>query len=244
MMRKLRWSNVCAFVSCMSALGLAALPAAAQDARALTPDSDALGSHQHHFRVDLGGRGQFIKDRGFDPFSEKDALGQLALSASYAFWARERLSLAAVVEYDYGSSSASARSAEASLDLNRFVLAPELRYHVLRIAAATAKLGPTLTRESATLSNGLGSDLHKMGYKFGFEATLGAAVEVWGFQSGSSKKPRLWVTGEGGYAWTAPMALRFEPEESSAVPQRLASVAFHDLTLAGPLFRIGFAVSF
>ncbi len=207
-------------------------------------DEQALGTHQKHLRFDIGARTQFVNNKGFDPFSKNDVLGQLSLAASYTVWTHDQLSLAGLVGFDYGGASANIRSDATSLDLRRFTLAPEVRYHVLRLLVLTAKVGPTLTREAAEVSGGLGTAWLKTGWKFGFDATAGAAVELWGYQSGRSNKPRLWVTGEGGYGWTAPMKLSFVPEDSGAVPQRLASLDLGELSVAGPLFRVTAALSF
>jgi hypothetical protein len=223
------------------------LPASAADAPAQAAGADAheLGNHQKNIRIDLGLRTQFIKDADFDPFSERDALHQVTLSASWDFWARGKLSFAGVVGFDYGKSSASLRSDEATLGVARFILAPEARYHVLRLLALTAKLGPTLTHEAASVSGGgLDTELSRNAWRFGFDATAGAAVELAGYASGSSNKPRLWLTGEGGYGWTAPMKLSFEPDEAGAAPQRLTALELGDLSLGGPLFRITAALSF
>jgi hypothetical protein len=245
-MRYSRLSRLLGAVLGAAALCSVALPAAAQDrdAAAAPPDPEALGNHQKNIRLDLGGRGQFISSKGLDPFSTNDVIGQVSLGACYGFWAQDQLSLAAVVGFDYGGSSANARSDQASLELERFTLAPEARYHLLRVLALTAKVGPTLTREAAEVSGGLDTAWSRTAWKFGFDATAGVAVELWGFRSGTSKKPRLWVAGEGGYGWTAPMKLSFKPDESGQVPQRLTPLAFDDLTLAGPLFRITAGLSF
>lgn len=208
-------------------------------------DANALGNHQKHVRVDLGARTQFIKSSGFDPFSEKDALTQVSLAASWAFWAQDATSLAAVVGFDYGETSARARSDDAQLGLARFTLAPELRYHLLRLLVLTAKVGPTLTREEAELhGGGFGSALVKTSWKFGVDATAGAAFEVWGYKKGTTHRPRLWLAAEGGYGWTAPMKLDLRPEDSGAVPQRLVAPALDDLSISGPLFRVTVALSY
>ncbi|HXK17087.1 MAG TPA: hypothetical protein VNG33_04770, partial [Polyangiaceae bacterium] len=189
-------------VLCAAALASSAAHAVAEEDHGAKPteqDPEALGNHQKNIRVDIGGRAQFIKSSGLDPFSKDDVIGQLSLQGSYAFWAQDRLSLAAVVGFDYGGSSADARSDQASLDLERFTLAPELRYHLLRVLALTAKVGPTLTREAAQVSGGLDTALVRTGWKFGFDATAGVAVEVWGYRKGTSNKPRVWLAGEGGY---------------------------------------------
>lgn len=210
-----------------------------------TPQGDGkLGNHQKNVRLDAGVRAQLIKGAGFDPFSEKDMLPQLSLGASWAFWARDALSLAAVVGFDYGQSSADARSARADLNVARFSLAPEVRYHVLRVLALTAKAGPTLTRESVELSGGLDSSLTKASWKGGVDATAGVAVELFGYASGKNPRPRLWATVEGGYGWTSPMKLELKPDSPGSVPQRLVAPALADLSLAGPLLRVTAALSF
>jgi len=253
-----RWSRALGSFACVAALLSAASPAAAADSLDLTASSNAragappareaeqqaLGNHQKNLRVDVGGRTQFVDSKGLDPFSKNDVIGQLSLAASYVAWTHDELSLAALVGFDYGGSSANLRSDATSLNLSRFTLAPELRYHVLRLLVLTAKVGPTLTREAAEVSGGLRTPWLKTGWKFGFDATAGAAVEVWGYRSGASRKPRAWLTAEGGYGWTAPMKLDFAADDASAVPQRLAALDLGELSVAGPLFRITAALSF
>jgi hypothetical protein len=217
-------------------------PALAQDRG--EPDADGLGTHQKNIRADIGLRTQFVANAGLDPFSENDVLPQLALGASWGFYASEQLSVAAMFGFDYGSLSARARSNDTSLALWRFALGPEVRYHLLRVLALTARVSPTLTRQSAEISSGIDTDLHKVAWKFGFDATAGAAVELYGYRSGASRKPRVWVTAEGGYGWTAPTKMVFEPIEASGAPQRLVPLELEDLSLSGPLFRVTAALSF
>jgi hypothetical protein len=230
------------------ALALVASPllfsrgAAAQDRAG--EDPNALGTHQKNLRFEIGNRTQFVSDEGLDPFSENDVLPQLALGASVGFYASEQLSLAGVVGFDYGTTSARARDNSTSLDVRRFTLGPEARYHLLRVLALTAKVAPTLTRQAAEVSTGLDTDLRDIAWKFGVDATAGAALELYGYHSGASRKPRLWVTAEGGYGWTASNPLVFQPIEASAVPQRLTPLELHELSLSGPLFRITAALSF
>lgn len=245
-MTRRSWHKSVSVAACTTALcGVAGHAAAAeQDSGPAAPaDDDALGNHQKNIRLEAGVRTQYVKGDAFDPFSERDVLPQFSLGASWAFWAQDKLSLAAYGGFDYGGTSAKLRSQEASLDVVRFALAPEARYHVLRVLALTAKVGPTLTREAAEVSSPLGT-LTKTGWKFGFDATAGAALELWGYSSGTSKKPRLWLMGEGGYGWTAPLQLTFKPEEGGSVPQRLTPLDLGELVVGGPLFRITAGLSF
>lgn len=241
-------SRLLAGATCVGALLLASGHAAAVEqadvAPAEPPGGNELGNHQRNIRLDIGARTQFVNSDGLDPLSTNDVLPQLSVGASFAFWTQDKLSLAGVAGFDYGSTSASLRSDEASLDLRRFTLAPEARYHLFRILVLTAKVGPTLTREAAEVSGPLGTTMLKTGWKFGFDATAGAAVQLWGYASGASKKPRLWLMGEGGYGWTSAMDLVFKPEDSGAAPQRLAPLDLGELSVAGPLFRVTAGLSF
>ncbi|HYQ16877.1 MAG TPA: hypothetical protein VEQ58_14000 [Polyangiaceae bacterium] len=242
---KLRALSLCGSGLVAAAFTLMSSPAAAAEAAdEPSTQEQGLGTHQKNVRLDIGFRTQFFKQAAFDPFSEHDAFHQLSLAASWGFWAHERLSLAGVVGFDYGSSSANLRSDDASLDVRRFLLAPEARYHVLPVLALTAKVGPTLTREKAVVSGGLGTDLAKTAWRFGFDATAGVAFELWGYANVSSPKPRLWLTAEGGYGWTAANRLKLEPNHEGQGPQRLTPLDLGDLSLGGPLFRITAALSF
>jgi hypothetical protein len=228
---------------CSLALLVIAVPAAADERDSSGGDAKAgLGTHQKHVRLELGVRTQFVSNEGLDPFSEDDVVPELALGASWAFWARDRLSIAGVVGFDYGSLSSNVRSSEASLDVMRFTLGPEARYHVLRLLVLTAKLAPTLTRQGAEIATGFGEEQSMSAWKLGFDALAGAAVEVVGERSGGSHRPRLWIAAEGGYGWTAPTDLTFEP--GAGAPQRLDPLALGELSLSGPLFRVTGAVSF
>jgi len=246
-MTRRHWSRLLAPTTCAVALLASQHAAAAQEADAApgeTQASSGLGNHQRNIRLEIGARTQFVNSAGFDPFSTNDVLPQLSLGASLAFWSQDKLSLAGVLGFDYGSTSASLRSDKASLDLRRFTLAPEARYHLFQVLVLTAKVGPTLTREAAEVSGPLGTSMLKTGWKFGFDATAGAAVELWGYANGASRKPRLWLMGEGGYGWTSPMELTFTPEDPGAVPQRLSALDLGELSVAGPLFRITAGLSF
>ena len=208
------------------------------------PDPEALGTHQKNIRVDIGMRTQLVSNAGLDPFSENDVVPQLALGASWGFYANERLSVAAMFGFDYGAISSRARDNATSLDVRRFTLGPEARYHLLRVLALTARVAPTLTRQAAEISTGIDSDLQHIAWKFGFDATAGAALELYGYRAGTSRKPRLWVTAEGGYGWSMPTDMVFEPIEADSAPQRLTPLELEDLSLSGPLFRVTLALSF
>jgi hypothetical protein len=242
---KLALSRGAALCGGLAVLSFSTLAAAADEGTPPSTAGDAaLGTHQRHVRLDLGLRVQYVSDEGLDPFAKNDAIAQFSPQASLTLWTHERLSIAGVLGFDVGGRGAPARSDQADLDLRRFVLAPEARYHLFRILALTAKVGPTLTREEVDVRGGLGASFHKVAWKMGADATAGVAVELFGFHSGASRSPRIWFTGEGGYGWTAPMEMVLFPRNAGAVPQRLIPLRLPDLSVAGPLFRFSAALSF
>jgi len=211
-------------------------PAAAQE--------QSLGTHQKHLRLEAGVRAQFIDSEGLDPFAENDVVAQFTTGASYTLLTSDRLSVAGSFLVDLGGKGSKARGSEAYLGLYRFALGPELRYHVLRVAAATLRVSPTLAHTQAELSDSGAGLLVKNAWTFGVDATAGAAVEVYGFADGQSRKPRVWLVAEGGYGWSATSDLTLVPEDAGSAPLRLSAVNLGELSLSGPLFRITAAISF
>jgi hypothetical protein len=154
--------------------------------------------------------------------------------------------MTAALGWDYGSRSSSVRGNETALAVHRISLGPELRYHVIPRLFAFARLSPGAVLESVSLNDSLvGSNRVSDTWLFGFDATLGGAFELFGKRNGASRKPRFWVTVEGGYSWAAPNALTLdESSNPSAAPVRMAGVDLGTLSLAGPMIRAGAALSF
>jgi hypothetical protein len=224
---------------------LAASTATAETDRPSAPaGGDALGSHQRHVRLEAGVRTQYVSSRALDPFSTNDAITHVSLGPALTLWASDELSLAASLLWDYGSKGDTARNSETSLALHRFALGPEVRYHVLRIAAVTLRAAPTLLHVQAELADGAAGPLTQDAFRFGFDATAGAAVELYGYASGASRKPRIWLVAEGGYGFSAPLDLVLQPDSAETAPIRLVPVDLGELAISGPLFRVAAAVSF
>lgn len=212
---------------------------------AAAQEREPLGSHQRHLRFELGVRQQLVEHAGLDPFAANDAVTQVTTGAAYTFLADHKLSLAGSLLYDYGGRSDSARSTPSSLSLHRFALGPEVRYHVLQVLAASLRVAPTLTRSHAELEDPTTGALGSTSWMFGVDATAGLAVELYGYASGDSRRPRLWLLAEGGYGWSAPSELALEPEDPGpATPNRLEPPNLGDLSVSGPLLRISAAISF
>ena len=204
-----------------------------------------LGSYQTHFTGWLGVRAGFISDAGFDPFSDEDALVQFSLGFGRTLLSTDALSVAGLVAWDYGSVSDEARGADTDLDVHRLVLGPEIRYHLVPWLYVFARPLPAAIHTRASLEAPVINDqLYSRDWSFGFDATAGAAVQLWGKRSGASSKPRLWAQVEGGYGWATAVDLRFRADDPDTAPQRVEDVDLGRLAIRGPMFRIAIALTF
>src|SRR6266404_5550086 len=97
----------------------------------------------------IGVRAALIKDRGFDPFSERDAFAQLSLGVSRVLLRQGPLAFAAGAALDTGGSEAAVRSAQAHLDLDRLSALLELRYQVVTRFYAFGRVAPGALRGKA-----------------------------------------------------------------------------------------------
>ncbi len=216
-------------------------PADPEDVWAAGP----LGTYQNHFVGWLGVRVGFISDAGFDAFSDEDALVQFSLGFGRTLLSADALSVAALAAWDYGSASNEARGADTDLDVHRFVLGPEIRYHVAPWLYVFGRPLPAAIHTRASLDAPvIDADLYSRGWSFGFDATAGAAVQLWGKRSGASNKPRLWAQLEGGYGWATSVDLKFRADDADAAPQRVEDVDLGSLAVRGPMFRIALALTF
>ncbi len=230
-----------------------AAPAAAPEPADASPsdepepfDDGTLGRHQQHLLLGIGVRTTFVSDAGFDPFSETDALPQVTLDAGAVLWTNEEVSLAGLAGWDYGGSSSTARGAKTSLDVHRWWLAAEVRYHLLRRLYGFGRVAPALLESSASLKDGAANVERKAdAWVFGADVSLGAAYEIAGQRNGAVRSPRGWLGIEGGYSWAASSVLVLDVDaDDDTAPSRTASLDLGELALRGPFVRANLALTF
>lgn len=206
----------------------------------------ALGSYQTNWEATLGVRTAFITGRGFDPYATDNTLPQLSVGGGRTLIAQGRFSLAVIGLWDYGERQATARGERTQLDVHRLSVGPEARYHVIPRFFVFLRTSPSAVYTDAQLDEPVTAvTLYSHKWVPGFDATAGAAFEVFGKRSGESKKPRFWVVGDGGYSWAAPVDVNLHPApDSTTAPQRVAAVNFPTLLLRGAMFRVSVAMTF
>jgi len=208
-------------------------------------DDGQLGSHQKHISIGAGVRTNFIADESFDPFAENDALAQVSLHAGAVLMTSGALSFVALAGWDYGQAQSKARGATTELDLHRFWLGAETRYHVLRRFYGYGRLAPALLLSEASLRDDVAqADRDVDSLLFGADVTLGLAYELFGKNSGGSSSARGWLSLGGGYAFVTSSDLLLEVDEGGSAPIRTAALDLGELALSAPFMRVDFAVSF
>lgn len=210
-------------------------------------DSASLGKHQEHTQVSLGVRTSLVSNEGYDPYADDNVLTQGSIGVSQALFADGEWSLAAAGAFDFGGANSSARGEASDLNVYRFTLAPELRFHLLPRLYFLGRLGPTLTYDRVKVYDDVAAtDLSSAGLSFGFDSALGAAYEVIGKRSGAHRGPRGWIQLELGYGWSSSRDITLEPrgDDADAAPERLRGVAMPALALRGPSVKVAVAASF
>ncbi|HET9933886.1 MAG TPA: hypothetical protein VFQ35_24445, partial [Polyangiaceae bacterium] len=120
------------------------------------PDDGSLGTHQSHFWLTVGERTTFVKNRGFDVFANDDVLAQFNLAFGRVLFHEGPWSLASSLSWEVGGRSSDVRGAKTTLQVNRFTLNPEARYHFFRRLYAFGRVGAGAALLSSTLQDPVG----------------------------------------------------------------------------------------
>jgi hypothetical protein len=202
-----------------------------------------LARHQDHWFVSGGYRASWIEDAAFDPFSEDDVLGQLSLNAGRTVYAQDRLSVAVSGMFDFGTTSAPARSLNAEYQALRLGLGLEGRYHLRSWLYAYARVTPGAVRSEASLDSTSGPHYEAVNWSAAVDGSLGAAIRVIGTRDGRKFSPRVWLFAEVGYGWVAGQDLSLEATGAGA-PPRAEPVELGELDASGTTLRLGALVTF
>jgi hypothetical protein len=193
------------------------------------------------WRFELGYRGNFVTDAGYNPFSTKDYLGQVSIAATRTVFVRGRFSFAPGLAWDYGSSNATARGDASSLQMHRLEVPLEGRVHFGRWGYALLRAAPGVAMESVEIDDAsLSAPLTKNRWLFAGDVSAGYAVPLWAQPTSSGLTPQLWAQADGGYGWVVEQHLDLSPGDG----QGAGGVDLGSLTMRGAFVRLSAAVSF
>ncbi|MDP9151308.1 MAG: hypothetical protein M3O36_15400 [Myxococcota bacterium] len=242
-----------------SAVVCATIPARAQEpvlateATSLSARADRL---EAMWRLELGYRGNFVTDAGFNPFSTEDYLSQVSVAASRTVLLRRHVSFAVGLAWDYGKSTASARGDATSLEVHRLTVPLEGRLHFGALGYVFARAAPGLAMERAEVNDpsapcpqvpSTGScavPLTQSRWLFATDVSAGYAYPLWSRTETLELVPRIWLQAEGGYGWILTQRVRLSPDLPSGDARLASGIDLASLTMRGAFFRVAAAISF
>ena len=232
-----------ALLSIVFALTAAAPRALAQDA---TGESTAgnVDRRESMWRVEMGYRGSFVTNAGYNPFSTQDYFSQFSLGGSRTLVARGRFSFAPGLAWEYGNSSATARGDAASFSMHRLTVPLEGRLHFGAWGYAFLRAAPGLATQRAEIDDASASaPLTKALWLFSTDVSAGYAWLLWPRAQPTATLTRLWLQSDVGYGWVATERLTLGPDSSSS-SQHVTAIDLGALAMQGAYFRIAVAASF
>jgi hypothetical protein len=226
---------------------LALLPstAAAQEAAPPRTAGTPVNHRVEMWRGELGYRGSFVSDAGYEPFSTNHYFTQVSLAVSRTLLHEGSYSFAPGVAYDSGGSSASARGDSTSLSVQRLSVPLEGRMHMgpwgyafLRAAPGAALVNVEVDDSSAS------SPLKKSDWMFSTDISAGYAFLLVPRFDRFEQKVRLWLQGDVGYGWVSGDRLALTPSSPPSQGMAASGVDLGTLAMEGIFFRLAAAVSF
>jgi hypothetical protein len=232
----------------VSSIGLAAPAALAQEpataAESIAPRGE-VDRLEVMWRFELGYRGAFVTDPGYDPFSTQNFFPQVSMVASRTVYVRGHFSYAPGIAWDYGRTSATARGDAASLEVHRLVVPLEGRMHFGQWGYVFLRAAPGVALENAEVDDPTGAaPMSKSRWLFATDVSGGYAYPIWPRTNRYEVGPRVWLQADGGYGWIVGQRLNLAPDLSSGDLRLASGVDLGSLTMRGAFFRVGAAVSF
>jgi hypothetical protein len=191
----------------------------------------------------VGVRTAFIKDPGFDPFSNHDAFAQFSLSAARVVVREDRTAFVAGLALDLGATDASARGEPSRLGLTRVSALFEGRYQPWSRLYGFLRLAPGWVHGSASLTDASSPDGASLTTTFNalsVDASAGAAFRI-GLIGDS--KLSAWLVGDGGYGWVQAKALLLAPSLGSD-QSKAGTLDLGTLAASGGFFRVSLALAY
>jgi hypothetical protein len=188
----------------------------------------------------------YITDPTFDAFADSDTLAQVSLDATYAFFTRGKLAIAAGLAYDAGSRASGARGLTTKLTMHRISVPIEARYYFAPWFNAFAKVAPGTGALVARVEDPSSPrSLEDTPWVFAADLSAGASFRLVGPSDHAKRHPRLWITQEVGYGLTTSAGLRPSPgREEADVLGSDQSTRLGSLAMNGIFWRTSLAVSF
>jgi hypothetical protein len=207
--------------------------------------SPAGPGHEVVARLELGYRGVFVTNPGYNPFSTQDYFSGAYLAVSRTVVSEGAFSFAPGLAWDYGSSSATSRGDAATLMVHRLSVPLEGRLHAGVMGYAFLRIAPGMASEHVEVSDASApSSLTKTQWLFMADASVGYALPFVPIPPRHGRTFRLWIVGDGGYSWVADQHLTLQSTVPANGTPMVNQVDLGTLGLRGGFFRFAVAASY
>lgn len=209
------------------------------------PSEPSRDMSRDFWQVHLGARVSWIPNDGYNPFDENDVSGQLSIGGSRAWVLGTQFSFAPGVLWEVGTVSSKARGADSELTVHRLGAVAEGRFHLVRDVYLLAKLIPHAVHTRAYLNDASFPDqLQQRTWRFGMDASAGAAWNVPRTLGARNALPQFWLVGECGYGWTMSKDLVLKPDVDEDDPRARTELDLGPMALRGVMMRVSAAMTF
>jgi hypothetical protein len=241
-LRRMLFASGATFALCLGSSFAAAEEAVSLQADSLPDATYGVASHDRPIeheavaRVELGYRGSFVTNAGYNPFSSNDYLGQFSLLASRTLFVTHPFAFAAGVAWDYAGGGDFARGSQSSLTLDRLTVPLEARLHFGDWGYAFARVAPGVAFVRTQINDAsVSTPLAKERWLFATDLSAGYSLPL---VIRKGRIPRVWLNADGGYGWVANDRLDLMPGGG------VSGVDLGTLALNGAFFRIALAASY
>jgi hypothetical protein len=199
-------------------------------------------------------RSDLVPSAGLDPFATTDSMPQTALAVGYRFGHDVMSGVGVSLEWDHGTSSATARGTDTSLTVDRLSLGLDARVAIRTRLAAFARLAPGLMRHHATFNEpSAPPPPYREGASGGLQQTVwvpvadlsgGVVVRLGDVRPDSRRTFTFLAVGEGGYGLARAHDVTLAPDHQTPAGRTDEPVHLRQLGFSGAFVRLYLALSF
>lgn len=224
-------------------LSLIAVPASAQVVDHPQPLPD---TNERFEAFDIGVRTTVVPNAAYDAYATNDALTQASLGVSHTGGVSGAFALGLGLRWDFGSTMARSRGAEASLLVHRLTVPFEGRFHARPWLYAFARVAPGVVWQRAKVDDAsMPEGMRATSWNFATDVSLGASLRFASFaDSPESHAPRFWLTPEIGYAWSAGGTSSLGADTDADDPRHFGTLELSRVAVRGAFFRVAVTTTF
>lgn len=193
-------------------------------------------------RLGVGYRASYVTDPTFDQFARSGFMPQLSLEATYAAVTGRHASFATGIGWDFGSNSGLFDGFDMRLNVHRFTVPLEVRWHLTPAIRLFGRVAPGAALYSVSVTD-VAAPLEGGPWALAVDGSAGASFLLFPHGSRDPTSARVWLTPEVGYGWTEEQTVALEARRTPVL-EPTAPSNIGDLTVRGAFVRVALGLAF